>query len=213
MVDKTEIQAEERTLEQIIHAAAEIIDKHHDEVDQYLIALKKAGIDNEAKLSQTPDAVLLSKKIDISETLLRAIRNIIRHGQLITEFEASDSKGAQVRKEIGPFNKDCAFPLMLVRVFKNKQTCADGKKYEGHWSKDGMRDGYGVMNNGDGTLYEGYWQDNKFHGKGRHIDIDGGVYEGDWIGGHKEGHGVYYYVGGGKYDGQWMCDLKKGYGV
>ena len=109
--------------------------------------------------------------------------------------------------------KDCAFPLEKGRIFKNKQTCADGKKYEGHWSKEGMRDGYGILNNGDGTLYEGYWQDNKFHGKGRHIDIDGGVYEGDWIGGKKEGQGIYYYVGGGKYEGGWMMDLKMGFGV
>ena len=103
-------------------------------------------------------------------------------------------------------------PPEKVRIFKPKH-CEDGKKYEGQWSEAGMRDGFGIQNNGLGALYEGYWQDNKFHGKGRLIDIDGGIYEGDWVGGKKEGQGVYHYVGGGKYEGGWMCDLKKGFGV
>ena len=32
MVEKTEVQPEVRTLEQIVYAAAEIINKHYDEV-------------------------------------------------------------------------------------------------------------------------------------------------------------------------------------
>ena len=50
-----------------------------------------------------------------------------------------------------------------------------------------MRDGYGVMNNGDGALYEGYWKENKQHGVGCLVDIDGGVYVGEWVEGKKEG--------------------------
>lgn len=83
--------------------------------------LKEQGIDSESKLTETSDAVLLSKKIDISETLLRAIRSIIRDGQLLTEFEAaSNSKGARKRKELGPFNKESYVPPEKVRILKPK---------------------------------------------------------------------------------------------
>ena len=32
----------------------------------------------------------------------------------------------------------------------------------------------------NGSVYEGYWQNNKAHGFGRLINLDGGVYEGEY---------------------------------
>ena len=62
----------------------------------------------------------------------------------MTEFKASDSKGARKRTELGPFNKESYAPPDKVRIFKSKHTCIDGKKYEGEWSENGMRDGFGI---------------------------------------------------------------------
>jgi hypothetical protein len=30
-------------------------------------------------------------------------------------------------------------------------------------------------------IYEGYWKNNKAHGKGKFIHIDGDIYDGDWV--------------------------------
>ena len=35
----------------------------------------------------------------------------------------------------------------------------------------------------DGSLYEGYWRDGLFEGKGRRIDKEGSSFAGVWIGG------------------------------
>ena len=33
----------------------------------------------------------------------------------------------------------------------------------------------------DGSIYVGYWRNDKANGKGRLIHADGDVYEGDWV--------------------------------
>ncbi len=43
-----------------------------------------------------------------------------------------------------------------------------------------MRDGYGKHVWPDQSYYEGYWLEDKAHGKGKLRHIDGDVYEGDW---------------------------------
>ncbi len=44
----------------------------------------------------------------------------------------------------------------------------------------------------DGDIYEGYWLNNKFSGKGRLIDIDGSYYIGNWKNDNIDGYGVIY---------------------
>ena len=55
-----------------------------------------------------------------------------------------------------------------------------GAKYEGEWSKNGLKDGVGVQVHTDGSIYEGYWKNDLAHGRGRLIHADGDVYTGDW---------------------------------
>lgn len=43
-----------------------------------------------------------------------------------------------------------------------------------------MRDGEGIQTWADGSLYEGYWKNDKANGRGRLIHADGDVYEGEW---------------------------------
>ena len=44
-----------------------------------------------------------------------------------------------------------------------------------------MREGKGRQIWPDGSMYEGWWRDNKANGKGRLIHADGDVYEGEWL--------------------------------
>lgn len=47
--------------------------------------------------------------------------------------------------------------------------------------KTGDKDGKGKQVWPDGSVYEGWWMNDKANGKGRLIHGDGDVYEGDWV--------------------------------
>ena len=54
-------------------------------------------------------------------------------------------------------------------------------KYEGDWiiGSDVLH-GRGALIMQDGTIYEGWFKDNKMNGKGRIVSQKGELYEGDW---------------------------------
>lgn len=57
----------------------------------------------------------------------------------------------------------------------------NGARYEGQWNVEtNQRDGKGVQIWADGSIYEGYWKNDKANGRGRLIHADKDVYEGDW---------------------------------
>ena len=43
----------------------------------------------------------------------------------------------------------------------------------------------------DGSIYEGWYKDDRAHGLGRLIHTDGYIYEGDWVDDKAEGYGTY----------------------
>ena len=82
-------------------------------------------------------------------------------------------------------------------------------RYDGEWLVDNYQDtryGKGKQIWPDGSLYEGYWEDNKANGKGRLIHADGDVYEGDWLDDKAHGYGIYCHLDGAKYEGYWEED-------
>ena len=58
----------------------------------------------------------------------------------------------------------------------------------------------------DGSMYEGWWVENKANGKGRLIHADGDVYDGDWKSDKAHGKGVYCHLDGARYEGDWEED-------
>ena len=81
-------------------------------------------------------------------------------------------------------------------------------KYKGQWKKGKgtIRHGKGIQIWPDGSMYEGWWRDNKADGKGRLIHGNGDVYEGMWVNDKAHGPGIYSHKNGAKYEGQWMED-------
>ena len=69
-----------------------------------------------------------------------------------------------------------------------------------------IREGKGRQIWPDGSMYEGWWRDNKANGKGRLIHADGDVYDGHWVDDKAHGFGVYCHLDGAKYEGQWEED-------
>lgn len=103
-----------------------------------------------------------------------------------------------------------------------------GDKYVGKF-KDGQANGYGILYYANGKLYEGDWQNNELHGKGKltyaandelgrkyyegeffsdaiqgtgkMVWNDGDWYYGQWVDGHVDGKGEYHYADGRKFVG------------
>ena len=51
--------------------------------------------------------------------------------------------------------------------------------YEGSWSKEGKKHGYGKLTFADGSTYEGRFKDGFFHGSGVLKLSDGAMFEGE----------------------------------
>lgn len=85
--------------------------------------------------------------------------------------------------------------------------------YVGEWNDKLERHGRGKQNWVDGSLYEGYWKNDRANGKGRLIHADGDVYEGEWKDDKASGIGKYVHIDASSYNGQWLEDKQHGHGV
>ena len=73
---------------------------------------------------------------------------------------------------------------------------------------------YGIYNYYKiGTIYEGYWNEDKKNGIGIEKMYDGALYEGEFKNGKKNGLGIYYFKDKSIYFGEWLDNRCHGYGV
>jgi hypothetical protein len=106
----------------------------------------------------------------------------------IDESAYYNEKVEQIAEILGPFDygqpednraymkSNAKLEMREPVLFKN------GSKYEGEWNTDSNeRDGRGVQIWADGSIYEGYWKNDRANGRGRLIHSDGDVYEGEWV--------------------------------
>ncbi len=117
---------------------------------------------------------------------------------------------------------------------------ADGSSYTGMWKK-GMRSGYGTLVASDGTVREGFWENNVpleamaarqgevqmtdtamsrncnitycASGSGRYVYRNGNVYFGSFRNGIPEGEGRVVYPSGDRYEGGWLNHQPQGKGT
>ena len=96
--------------------------------------------------------------------------------------------------------------LVYLSTFNNGKYT----KYTGNF-QDNKKWGYGVMEESNGSRYEGFWDnDEKIHGKMRYFN--GNVYEGDWRNNEANGFGEMLFLGGGYYRGDWVDGVMSGKG-
>lgn len=124
-----------------------------------------------------------------SPTIARAIETM---GQFVYDFDLRDGVSVSRRP-----------PLELEK----------GALYTGEWNSMGQRHGRGIQIWADGSMYEGYWANDKATGKGRLFHADGDVYEGQWKEDKAHGQGVYTHSDGASYKGGWDQDKQHGYGL
>lgn len=89
---------------------------------------------------------------------------------------------------------------------------ASGSSYRGVRDAAGVRDGWGMLNQKDGTTYAGQWASGKRHGAGT-LMFDGGIFEGQWARGEATGSGIVRFNNGDKFEGQYVSNRKHGFGI
>ncbi|OLQ11209.1 Radial spoke head 1-like [Symbiodinium microadriaticum] len=84
--------------------------------------------------------------------------------------------------------------------------------YKGLRNAAGLREGWGVLNQNDGSTYAGQWVSGKRHGVGTLV-FDGGIFEGQWVRGEASGSGLVRFTNGDKFEGQYSGNRKHGFGT
>ena len=74
---------------------------------------------------------------------------------------------------------------------ENLQSPNSKATYNGYMTREGVKCGWGTQVWPDGGRYEGEWQGNRAHGKGKFWHADGDVYEGHWKDDKANGYGLY----------------------
>ena len=75
-----------------------------------------------------------------------------------------------------------------------------------------LKKGYVLFNYSDGDTYEGYMENDLYHGSGEYHWADGACYKGNFKDGESDGYGEYYWADGTYYKGNWKDDKRNGYG-
>jgi len=137
-------------------------------------------------------------------------------GALVTEtgsdniYDYTNDKVREIINRSGDYKQGSATDSESVEE-RPIASLENNAKYKGQWSKSSnMRHGYGVQVWSDGSMYQGYWKNDKANGKGRLIHADGDIYEGDWKDDKAHGKGVYKHTDGAEYNGDWREDKQDG---
>ncbi|XP_059093177.1 uncharacterized protein LOC131888352 [Tigriopus californicus] len=82
--------------------------------------------------------------------------------------------------------------------------------YSGEWF-NGRRQGHGVLNFRDGTVYEGHFDKNQPNGRGKISYYNGDEFQGFFIQGKRDGQGMLTFNTGARREGEWKKDLLNGF--
>ncbi|MCQ2821700.1 MAG: hypothetical protein MJ252_30955 [archaeon] len=89
---------------------------------------------------------------------------------------------------------------------------ADNSIYKGTVNATGKREGFGKYFLQNGSIYEGFFKDNKMEGRGRMISTSGFVYDGLFHNSKANGYGKLVTLDGTIYKGNWLNDKQNGVG-
>ena len=122
---------------------------------------------------------------------------ITRLEKLLPKFEFNEGEENYI--------KHCPYKLKGF-LYPNKYI------YKGMINYRGLREGYGKLYFPDGTIYKGFFRNNKMEGRGRLLSINGYIYEGDFKNNLSNGYGKYVSLDGTSYTGNWKDDKQSGIG-
>ena len=89
----------------------------------------------------------------------------------------------------------------------------DNSYYLGYVNKKFNKELFGTYYYNDGSIYKGFFENDKINGRGRLLLINKYVYEGDFVDELFDGFGKIYSLNNLKYEGNWKNNLQDGYGI
>ena len=119
-----------------------------------------------------------------------------KHGQGQFQYANGDVYVGEWRE-----NLYHGFGVLTSADYRDAGRLLKGRCYRGEWVL-GKREGTARFDLGDGTVYDGQFKANQYHGRGTMQYADGGSYTGDWAAGKQEGHGRREYANGDTYEGE-----------
>jgi hypothetical protein len=135
--------------------------------------------------------------IDYNTDHLEKNQMIQRLNNLLPKFELTDKE----EYEINNTNNK-----IVALLYPNKAI------YKGMINDKGQKEGFGKYFLADGSIYKGFFHNNKMEGRGRIININGFIYEGEFKNGQSNGYGKYIALDGTTYKGTWLDDRQSGTG-
>ena len=135
--------------------------------------------------------------IDYNTDILEKNPMIQRLNNLLPKFELTDKEEYEINNSN---NK------IIAVLYPNKSI------YKGMINEKGQREGFGKYFLSDGSIYKGFFHNNKMEGRGRIMNINGFVYEGEFKRGQSNGYGKYLALDGTSYKGAWLDDRQNGAG-
>ena len=135
--------------------------------------------------------------IDYSTEQFENNSMITRLNHLLPKFELTDKEEYEINNT----------PYKIIAIlYPNKSV------YKGMINSKGQREGFGKYYLSDGSIYKGFFHNNKMEGRGRMVNINGFIYEGEFKNGHSNGYGKYVALDGTTYKGTWQNDKQNGIG-
>jgi len=122
---------------------------------------------------------------------------IIRLNNLLPKFELSEKETYYINNT-----------NLKIGAFKYNNNSI----YKGMIDNYNLREGFGKLYLPDGSIYKGFFHNNKMEGRGRIMNINGFIYEGEFKNGQANGYGRYISLDGTSYKGTWLGDRQSGTG-
>ena len=131
-----------------------------------------------------------------------------------TEIQESNPKIIKLKNLLPKFELDEKETYLITSSqLKTKALMyPNGAIYKGMINDKYQREGFGKYFLQDGSIYEGFFKDNKMEGRGRLLNIEGFVYEGEFKNCLASGYGKYIGLDGTIYKGNWLNDKQNGIG-
>lgn len=149
------------------------------------------------KINSRNNTEIKEISIDYSTDSQENNQVILRLNNLLPKFELSEKETYYIN------NSNLKIVALL---YPNKSI------YKGMVNSRRLREGFGKLYLSDGSIYKGFFHNNKMEGRGRLLNINGFVYEGEFKKGLSNGYGKYVALDGTTYKGAWIEDKQNGLG-
>eukprot|EP00980_Cylindrotheca_fusiformis_P020641 scaffold7696_cov141-Cylindrotheca_fusiformis.AAC.11 len=127
--------------------------------------------------------------------------------------DESDSGGGKMpAKEEGPKIKGKEVMQVTDQIVNDQY--GDTGLYTGSVTVEALvPHGEGILLYENSRIYDGTWEDGRWHGRGKWTNTNGDYYDGDFVNEKRHGYGTYTWPNGNEYIGYFVDDNRQGQGL